>query len=65
MKNFKLVLTTIPGTGGYSHKNGVMIMCAVSNSDYYLLKKRILEIDPRAFMIIDKCYEVNGGVKKK
>lgn len=41
-----------------------MIMCAVSNSDYYLLKKRILEIDPSAFMIIDKCYEVNGGVKR-
>ena len=54
MKNLKQVLQTIPGTGGYSHKNGVIIMCAVSNNDYYLLKKRILEIDPSAFMIIDK-----------
>ena len=64
LEEFETGFTTIPGTGGYSHKNGVMIMCAVSNNDYYQLKKRILEIDPNAFMIIDKCYEVNGGVKR-
>lgn len=64
LEEFETGFTTIPGTGGYSHKNVVMIMCAVSNNDYYLLKKRILEIDPSAFMIIDKCYEVNGGVKR-
>lgn len=63
-EEFKTGFTTIPGTGGYSHKNGVLIMCAVSNNDYYLLKNRILEIDPSAFIIIDKCYEVNGGVKR-
>ncbi len=64
LEEFETGFTTIPGTGGYSHKNGMMIMCAVSNNDYYNLKKRILEIDPSAFMIIDKCYEVNGGVKR-
>ena len=42
----------------------VPFMCAVSNNDYYLLKNRILEIDPSAFIVIDKCYEVNGGVKR-
>ena len=63
-EEFKTGFTTIPGTGGYSHKNGVLIMCAVSNNDYYLLKNRILEIDPSAFIVIDKCYEVNGGVKR-
>lgn len=63
-EEFETGFTTIPGTGGYSHKNGVLIMCAVSNNDYYLLKNRILEIDPSAFIIIDKCYEVNGGVKR-
>ena len=64
LDEFKTGFTTIPRIGGYSHRNGVMIMCAVSNNDYYNLKKRILEIDPSAFMIIDKCYEVNGGVKR-
>lgn len=63
-EEFETGFTTIPGTGGYSHKNGILIMCAVSNNDYYLLKNRILEIDPSAFIIIDRCYEVNGGVKR-
>ena len=63
-EEFKTGFTTIPGTGVYSHKNGVLIMCAVSNNDYYLLKNRILEIDSSAFIVIDKCYEVNGGVKR-
>lgn len=64
LEEFKTGFTTIPGTGGYSHKNGMMIMCVVSNNDYYNLKKRILEIDPTAFMITHKCYEVNGGVRR-
>ena len=38
-------------------------MCVVNNSDYYLLKQKILEIDPDAFIITDKCFEVSGGVK--
>ena len=63
-EEFKTGFTTIPGTGEKKKKNGVLIMCAVSNNDYYLLKNRILEIDPSAFIVIDKCYEVNGGVKR-
>lgn len=64
LEEFKTGFTTIPGTGGYSHKNGQLIMCVVANNDYYLLKKRILEVDPNAFIVINKCYEVNGGVKR-
>ena len=41
-----------------------MLMCAISNRDYYEFKQKILEIDPNAFIIINKCYEVNGGVKR-
>lgn len=65
LDEFKTGFTTIPGTGGYSHKNGNMIMCVVSNNDYYKLKARILDIDPSAFIVIHKCYEVNGGVKRR
>lgn len=65
LDEFKTGFTTIPGTGGYSHKNGNMIMCVVSNNDYYNLKARILDIDPSAFIVIHKCYEVNGGVKRR
>lgn len=64
LEDFKTGLTIIPSRGGYSKKRGHMIMCVVGNQDYYNFKERILEIDPNAFIIINKCYEVNGGVKR-
>ena len=64
LDEFKTGLTIIPSRGGYSLKKGHMIMCVVSNQDYYKFKERLLEIDPKAFLIINKCYEVNGGVKR-
>ena len=64
LQDFKTGLTIIPSRGGYSLKKGHMIMCVVSNQDYYIFKEKILEIDPNAFLIINKCYEVNGGVKR-
>lgn len=64
LEDFKTGLTIIPSRGGYSLKRGHMIMCVVGNADYYKFKERILEIDPNAFIIINKCFEVNGGVKR-
>ena len=64
LNDFKTGLTIIPSRGGYSLKRGHMIMCVVSNHDYYRFKEAILELDPNAFIIINKCYEVNGGVKR-
>ena len=65
LEEFKTGFTSIPSRGGYSKKNGFMIMCVVANRDYYLFKQKILEIDPQAFIIINSCYEVNGGVKRR
>ena len=65
LEDFKTGFTSIPSRGGYSSKNGFMIMCIVANRDYYLFKQKILEIDPQAFIIINNCYEVNGGVQRK
>ena len=65
LDDFQTGFTSIPSRGGYSQKRGFMIMCVVSNRDYYLFKQKILEIDPQAFIIINSCYEVNGGVKRK
>lgn len=56
--------TLLPTKGGYSHNKGNLIMCVVPNSSYYLFKDRILKVDPKAFFVIDSCYEVNGGVVK-
>lgn len=65
LDDFQTGFTSIPSRGGYSKKRNFMIMCVVSNRDYYLFKQKILEIDPNAFIIINSCYEVNGGVKRR
>ena len=65
LNDFQTGFTSIPSRGGYSKRRGFMIMCVVPNRDYYSFKQKILEIDPQAFIIINSCYEVNGGVKRK
>lgn len=64
IETFHTGYTLLPTEGGYSHRKGMMIMCAVSNRDYVKFKEVILEIDPTAFFVINDCYEVNGGVKR-
>lgn len=65
LEEFHTGFTSIPSRGGYLNKRNFMIMCVISNHDYYLFKQKILEIDPQAFIIINSCYEVNGGVKRR
>ncbi|MBQ6687037.1 MAG: YitT family protein [Bacilli bacterium] len=63
--DLKTGYTSFPTIGGYSHSKGEMIMCVVNTRDYYLVKEAVLNIDKDAFFVINDCYEVNGGVKKK
>ncbi len=63
-EEFKTGYTIFPTVGGYSHVNGDMIMCVISNRDVNMFKDKILEIDPHAFFVISDCYEVQGGVKR-
>ena len=57
-------VTILEATGGYTKHKHKMLMCVVSNHDYYLFKESVLEIDPDAFFVINDCYEVAGGVKR-
>ena len=61
---FRAGYTVFPTVGGYSHKNGMMIMCVIRNRDVNLFKEKILEVDADAFFVISDCYEVQGGVKR-
>ena len=49
----------------YEEKKQNKGMCVLPTKDYYRLKEGINEIDKDAFFVINDCYEVNGGVKKK
>lgn len=64
IKNMKTGYTVLPTVGGYSHSKSEMIMCVLPTKDYYLLKEMVLRIDPNAFIVVNDCYDVNGGVKK-
>ncbi len=58
-------VTVLETTGGYTKKKRKMLMCVVSTKDYYLFKETVLEIDPEAFFVINDCYEVSGGVRRR
>ena len=58
-------ITILDAEGGYNKKKRKIIMCAVDSKDYYMLKEAILMIDPKAFIIIDDCYEVSGGRRRE
>ena len=64
LDEFKAGYTILPTYGGYSHSKGKLIMCVLPNRDYYPFKKRIMEIDPNVFFVIQDCYEVEGGLKR-
>ena len=65
IEHFKTGYTILPTLGGYSHDKGHLLMCVVNTRDYYEFKEIVLEVDPDAFVVINDCYDVNGGVKKK
>lgn len=62
---FKTGFTILPTKGGYSHKNGTLIMAVLPNREYYHFKNRILEVDEKAFFIICDCYESFNGYMKE
>lgn len=52
--------TMLNGTGAFSGADKRVICCAVSKSEYFKLKRKVHEIDPRAFMIATTANEVLG-----
>lgn len=53
-------VTEIYSRGGYEMKDSTMLVCVMSNSEYYRIKSMILEIDPRAFIYVERASEVHG-----
>jgi len=56
-----LGVTVLKAEGGYSGNKKDLLMCVVPTKDYYMFKEIILEIDKKAFFIINDCYETQGG----
>lgn len=52
--------TGISAKGMYSRQDKLMIFCVVSKKEIVLLKERVDEIDPNAFVIVTDAREVHG-----
>lgn len=64
INDLKLGVTMLQAKGGYSNKKQDLLMCVVPTKDYYLFKEIILAIDKNAFLIINDCYDIEGGTTK-
>jgi len=64
IEDLKSGVTLLDTKGGFREESGKLLMCVVPTRDYYLFKETVLAIDPKAFFVINDCYEVQGGVKR-
>lgn len=52
--------TILQGVGGYTGEDSPVLMCAISKRDFVKVRQRVLDIDPKAFMIVLDTKEVLG-----
>ena len=52
--------TLIHATTGYMHRDNPMILTVISNRELNALSKLVMDIDPDAFMVINRVNEVRG-----
>ncbi len=60
MKEIGRGVTGISARGMYSKKEKLMLFCVVSKKEIVMLKERVNEIDPKAFVIVGDAREVHG-----
>jgi uncharacterized membrane-anchored protein YitT (DUF2179 family) len=65
LNDLKTGVTIFNAKGGFSKEKNNVLMCVVPTRDYYLFKTAVLNIDSNAFFVINDCYEVFGGMKRK
>ena len=58
-------ITKIPCEGAYSHKNHVMLMMTVNTYQVKAVEKRIMAVDPKAFITIDVVKRVIGNYRQE
>lgn len=60
MKEIGRGVTGISARGMYSKKEKLMLFCVVSKKEIVMLKERVNEIDPKAFVIVGDARDVHG-----
>ena len=59
-KNLDRGTTLMHTTTGYMHREYPMILTVISNRELNALNKLVTDIDPNAFMVINRINEVKG-----
>lgn len=66
MKELDVSVTYMKTLGGYSRQEKIQTYCVVNKFEMVKLKELVHSIDPRAFLVTEDVYEVEGvRVKKK
>ena len=52
--------TFLHGEGSYSHKDTKVVLAAVKKQQIAELKELVMEIDPKAFLIVQEAHQVLG-----
>ena len=58
--NVRRGVTAVPGMGGYTGEGRDVLLCACSRAEAYLVKRTVLEIDEKAFIMFTETSEVYG-----
>ncbi len=55
---YNIHITELEAVGGYTGKENKVLMCVVSNKDYFKIKEGINLIDEKSFFIVTDAYEL-------
>lgn len=65
LNGLSLGITLIETKGGYTNKKQEMIMCVTPTNGYFKVKQGILEIDPKAVILVTDAYQTSGTYGSK
>lgn len=54
-------VTILDGSGGYTQAPRPVLMCVIKQKQYPVLESNVLEIDPKAFIIVNDVHQVHGA----
>lgn len=60
LKAMERGVTQLPGIGGFTGEERIVLYCVISRSEVNQLKALVREVDPRAFMVIGHAQEALG-----
>lgn len=63
LDNLDLNFTKMKSKGVFLNRDNELLMCFVSNQDYYYLKKAIKGIDKKAFIFVTHAYDYKKRIK--